>query len=374
MILRGKPDEDTRPRVWLEISKAILRSNLENIRRHVAPAGVMAVLKADAYGLGVEPIAQILREGGVACYGVAEVSNAVAIKPLGLPIHILGALLDEEIHTVVREGFVAPITDLRIADLLSREAVHLGRRALCQFKIDTGMGRLGIQYPDALEVMIKAAKLPGLEIIGLYSHFPHAYADREFSLRQVSLVKELVAAARERGIALNLVHIANSDGIHNMPESFQPPFNMVRTGINIYGAYDCEGKRAVKVEPVLELKTRLISVRELPAGASIGYGRTAILDKPARIGTVSAGYADGVPFGISGRGGFSIGGRFCPVIGRVSMDFTTVDLACAPEAKVGDDVVCLGGDITVFDWARYANSITYDVICSFGPRVQRCYV
>ena len=149
---------------------------------------------------------------------------------------------------------------------------------------------------------------------------------------------------------------------------------MVRTGINLYGAYDSEGRHAFPLQPVISLKSRLVAVRTLPQGSSIGYGRTVILNQQALIGTVSIGYADGVPFNIPGQGHFLIGGQPCPVIGRVSMDFTTVSLAAAPKAEVGDEVICLGEEITVQDWARISNSITYQIICSFGSRVERRYV
>jgi alanine racemase len=374
MILKGKPEIGSKPRVWLEISKDKLRSNFNIIADYVSPLQVMAVLKADAYGLGAAQLASIFSQTKASCFGVAEVNYALEIKPLGLPIHILGGIVDEEVPVVVQEGFIAPITDLRIARLLSAEAVHRRKDALCQLVIDTGMGRLGIQYQNALETVREIFKLPGLNIIGIYSHFPFAYGDKEFSGGQVEKFLELLHSLEEDGITFQLVHIANSDGIHNIPEAVQEPFNMVRTGINLYGAYDAEGDRAFELEQVMELKSRLVAVRDLPAGASVGYGRTYILDRPKRIGTVSIGYADGVPFGIPGEGQFIVRENRCPVVGRISMDFTTIDLDGVPDAAVGDEVVCLGQGITVHDWARIKNSITYEIICSFGSRVERCYV
>lgn len=149
---------------------------------------------------------------------------------------------------------------------------------------------------------------------------------------------------------------------------------MVRTGINLYGAYDPFGSRAVRLDPVIELKTRLVSVRTLPAGMTIGYERTYELKDPMRIGTISIGYADGLPFGIAGKGKVSVRGRGCPVIGRISMDFTTICLDQVPEAQVGDEVICLGGDLKVDDWAKFRGTNSYDVICSLGSRVERRYV
>lgn len=374
MILTGKPETHSRPRVWLEVSKDKLCHNFQIIADYVRPLKVMAVIKADAYGLGVEGIASILGQTEVACFGVAEVDLALKIKPLDKPIHILGGLLEEEIPVVVNEGFIAPITDLRTAQLLSSEAMHRGRQALGQFVIDTGMGRLGIQSSEAYQVIKEIAQLPNLELLGIYSHFPFAYGDYDFSIGQVKKFNNLLIQLAKEGIAFELVHMANSVGIHNIPDSLKPPFNLARTGINLYGTYDAEGGKAFELEQVVRLKSRLVSVRELPAGASVGYGRTYTLEKAMRVGTVSIGYADGVPFDIPGRGAFVVRDQYCPVIGRVSMDFTTIDLDLVPAAQVGDDVTCLGGDITVAEWANIKNSITYEVICSFGSRVKRCYV
>ena len=362
------------PRVWLEVSEEKILHNFNQVRKFVNPLKVLAVLKADAYGAGVEAMATRLAAAGVDAIGVAELSRACAIKHLGVPIHILGALIDEEVPMLVREGFIAPISDYRIAEILSKEAQSQGKTALCQFKIDSGMGRLGILIDEALPIIERVSKLPGLKIAGIYSHFPSAYSDRDFSNRQVAAFSKLIRDCAERGISFEMMHIANSDGIHNIPEALEPPYTMVRTGINLYGEYDIQGGRAFDLEPVLELKARLVAVRTLPAGWTIGYGRTYELSSPVSVGTVAIGYADGVPFGISGKGSFLLRGKACPVIGRVSMDFTTISLEDVPDAQVGDTVTCLGKGIKVSEWAQYKNCTTYEVICSFGSRVARVFV
>ena len=171
------------------------------------------------------------------------------------------------------------------------------------------------------------------------------------------------------------MHIAASDGVNNFPETAKKPFTVVRTGINLHGSFDPNGRRALKVEPVLALKTRVAQVRELPAGTTLGYGRTWCLSAPTKVATISAGYADGLPLALTNRGSVFIGGRRCKIVGRISMDYTTVDVTDVPDVKAGDEVVCFGkcgkDSITPDDWAALKGTHAYDIICSLGNRVQR---
>jgi len=254
-----------------------------------------------------------------------------------------------------------------------------GRRVECHIKLDTGMGRLGLLARDAVPVIRTIARLPNLDLKGIYSHFPVAYrAGEDYTLGQVALFKGIVAALAAEGIRFEKIHIANSDGINNFPAAAQPPFNYVRTGINLHGSFDVEGLRALRLESVLELKSRLIAVRDLPAGTAMGYGLTHTLRRDTRVGVVAAGYADGLPLALSNRGCLLVGNELCPVLGRISMDYTSVSLEPVPGAQVGDEVICLGGAgvkaITVDSWAQLKNTHPYEIICSFGSRVERRYV
>jgi alanine racemase len=173
------------------------------------------------------------------------------------------------------------------------------------------------------------------------------------------------------------VHIAASDAINNFRAARRAPFNMVRTGINLHGSFDPNGRRALKLQSVLSLKTRIAQVRTLPAGSTLGYGRTWCLARPTRVATISAGYADGLPLALTNRGHVLVNGAPCPVIGRISMDYTTVDVTRAGNVKAGDEVVALGGKgkyaVTPDDWAALKGTHAYDIICSFGNRVERVY-
>lgn len=367
-------------RVQVEIDLAALTRNYRRIVAHVRPARVLCVLKANAYGLGVGAFARTLSEAGCTMFGVAEPFEALELKKClrgrKADVQILSSVLPDEIPDMVRAGVILPVIDFATAKLISAAAVRAKTVARVHFKIDSGMGRLGILAADALDVMERVAALPALDCEGVFSHCPMAYEPKDpFTKRQIARFRRLVADAARRGFAFRKVHLAASDAINNFPETAYPPFNVVRTGINLHGSFDPNGRRALKVEPVLTLKTRVAQVRELPAGTTLGYGRTWCLNAPTRVATISAGYADGLPLALTNRGYVFIGGKRCPIIGRISMDYTTVDVSEVPGVKAGDEVVCFGrcgrDAITPDDWAAIKGTHAYDIICSLGSRVER---
>ena len=374
-------------RVQVEISLKALVANYRKIVAQVAPMEVLSVLKANAYGLGVGAYAKALAGAGCRSFGVAEPFEAVELKDVldsfggaeGYSVQILSSILPDEIEPMVAAGVTLPVTDLEEARAVSAAAVKLGRTAKVHFKLDTGMGRLGILARDAVAVIREVVKLPGLDCEGIFSHCPMAYDPKDpFTPRQIALFKSIVAECAASGIAFRKVHMAASDAINNFPETAEAPFTMVRTGINLHGSFDPNGRRVLAVEPVLTLKTRVAQVRELPAGTTLGYGRTWCLAAPTRVATISAGYADGLPLALTNRGHVFIGGKRCRIVGRISMDYTTVDVSDVPGVKAGDEVILFGrvGDdaITPDDWAAMKGTHAYDIICSLGTRVERVLV
>jgi len=376
-------------RVWVEVDLKALVRNYRKIAAKVKPAQVLCVLKANAYGLGVAEYAQTLAKAGCTHFGVAEPYEAVellkVLKSVGgdhraprVSIQILSSILPDEIPAMVKAGVTLPVTDLATAKLISAAAVKAKTIAKVHFKLDTGMGRLGILAKDAPEVIRAVVKLPALDCEGIFSHFPMAYdPENPFTATQIARFKDVLAAVKKDGITFRQVHIAASDAINNFPETAKKPFTMVRTGINLHGSFDPNGRRALKVEPVLSLKTRVAQVRELPPGTTLGYGRTWCLAAPTRIATISAGYADGLPLALTNRGHVLIRGKVCPVVGRISMDYTTVDVSSVRDVKPGDEVICFGRQgghtITPDDWAALKGTHAYDIICSLGTRVARTY-
>jgi alanine racemase len=365
-------------RVWLEIDLQKLKSNFENIQKIVAPARVTAVLKADAYGLGAKKLAKTLVEAGVAGFAVAGLKEAIELLPFAKPVAIIGALLHEEVCDVVKNDIIAPVPNLEIAEKLNQEAERQGKIQECHFLLDTGMGRLGCLAKNA-ETLIKACKkLPNLNCCGIYSHFPVAYCkNSDFTTCQIQTLKNIVTSLEKQNITFEKIHIANSDAINNFLASYQKPFNFVRTGINLHGAFDDEGQRQMDLLQIISLKTRLVDIKRLPAGATIGYGCTYKLPKETLVGVISAGYADGLPLSLSNRGYVLIDDTPCPVLGRVSMDYTSVSLENLANPRLGAEVTCLGGNgihaITIDDWSLLKGTNTYEIICSFGTRVTRIY-
>ena len=375
---------ETKRRVTVEIDLGALVRNYRRIAAHVRPAKVLCVLKANAYGLGVAAYARALADAGCTMFGVAEPHEAMELlkclsrldEKRRFDVQILSSILPDEIYPMVRAGVILPVMDLATAKLVSAAAVRAKKTARVHFKLDTGMGRLGILAKDALSVMEETSKLPGLDCEGVFSHCPMAYDPGDpFTKRQIALFRGIVADAAKRGLRFKKVHIAASDAINNFPETAKQPFNVVRTGINLHGSFDPYGRKVLKVEPVLTLKTRVAQVRMLPAGTTLGYGRTWCLAAPTRVATISAGYADGLPLALTNRGFVFMGGRRCKIIGRISMDYTTVDVSEVENVKPGDEVVCFGAcgrdSITPDDWAEMKGTHAYDIICSLGSRVQR---
>lgn len=368
-------------RVEVEIDLEALVKNYHKIASHVSPLKVLAVLKANAYGLGVAAYAKALYEAGARQFGVAEPFEALEIGkvlPKDAEIQILSSILPDEIEEMVKKGVILPITDLETAALISKYSVKWKKVTKVQLKVDSGMGRLGILAKDLVKVALEAKRFPNLDLEGVFSHCPMAYDPKDpFTKSQIKFFKSLIAELKAEGLEFKKLHIAASDAINNFPEAFKAPFNMVRTGINLHGSFDPNGRRALKVEPVLTLKTRVAQVRTLPAGTTLGYGRTWCLNKETEVATISAGYADGLPLALTNRGHVFIGGKRCKIIGRISMDYTTVDVSEVENVKAGDEVICFGkcgsDSITPDDWAALKGTHAYDIICSLGNRVERVF-
>lgn len=266
-----------------------------------------------------------------------------------------------------------------MAKVIGAAAAKAGRQAKCHVKIDSGMGRLGILIENADEIVPQVCAVGGIDAEGIFTHFPMAYKQHgEFTVRQIGLFAGLIDRLAQAGIRFKYRHCANSDAINNYPPAAREPFNLVRAGLNLHGLFDPDGAREMDITPVMSLKTRLVAIRDMPAGRTIGYGATCRLFRPTRVGTISAGYADGLPLALSNRGYVLIRGRICPTLGRLSMDYATVDMGQVPDAEVGDVVTCIGRDggeaISAEDWANLKGTHPYDIICSISPRVKRVHV
>lgn len=366
-------------RVTLDIDLAVLRDNYRRIAERVAPCGVIAVLKADAYGLGMATIAHGLEDCGIAGIAVATLEEGLAALELGfgVPVIVLGGLLPDEIEPAVEAGLRVPVPSVEAARLIDAAAAKFGREAVVHIPLDTGMGRVGFRADDPATParIAEVAALPHLRLEGMYSHFPMAYpATADFTLGQIALYKRVAEAVEALGVPIPWKHMANSPAVNSFPAAVQPPFTHVRVGLGLHGSFEPEG-HALGLRSVVTVRTHLAQVRHLPAGATIGYNATYRTPAPMRVGTVAAGYADGVPLALSNRGHVLIRGRACPVLGRVCMDYVNVSLEQVPDAAYGDEVILIGGEgsdaITVEDWATLKGTHPYEVLCAISPRVRR---
>ena len=367
-------------RVRLEIDTAALGSNFSEIRRLSGECRVAAVIKANAYGTGDLQTGRILRDAGADRLVVADVVEALRISELGLPVQILGTLVSEdECAEVIRHGFIAPVTDLESARMLSRSAVKLNKNVSCQLKVDSGMGRFGMDAPTAFSEIREILQLPGLDVKGIYSHLSSAGTPaNEYTLMQLGRFKGLLRQLNEAGHSFEDIHISASNGICFYPEACTRPFTMTRCGIIMYGCEREHRSANSNLKNVLALKSCLATVKKIRKGGGIGYGHTFILPEDALVGTIPAGYADGIPLALSNTGSVLVKGVRCPVIGRVCMDCTLIRLDEVPDASPGDEVVFWGKsgkeEITASDWAEMKSTHVHDILCAIGSRVERRYL
>lgn len=361
-------------RVTLEINLDKLESNFKTIIERVAPAQIMAVIKANAYGLGVQQTAEVLKNAGASFFGVADINEAMETAHHGLSIQVLGNLFADEIPDAVKIDLICPLNDFKTASLINDEAKKQNKIIRGALTVDSGMGRIGMVADTAFEEICRIKnELKNIEIFGIYSHFSTAWKiNDDYTFEQLNKLRTLYNKLQSANIDVPYIYIGASGGIANYKECFTPPFNLVRAGINMYGFCD-----SWQLDEVAQMKAKLISVRELPENSSIGYNRMHTLRKKSLIGTIGAGYADGIPLALSNRGYVLVHGVLCPIVGRISMDYTTILLDDVPEAKAGDEVVLFGrqqnSELSIRQWSDAKGTHLHDILCSIGPRVKRIY-
>jgi alanine racemase len=371
---------------WVEVDLDRFSSNLRAVRALVGAGGdpgapergILLVVKADAYGHGAVEMAQAAAAEGVACLGVATLHEGIQLRQAGcrLPILALSPLLPSEIHEAVAHGLDPTVCDLAFARELSEEAVRTGHAVRCHVEVDTGMGRTGVRESEAEAFLTEVAALPGLRLASLFTHFPDADApDLSFAEDQVRRFRALAGHLAERGIRPPRLHAANSAGVANLPDA---RFDWVRVGLLAYGHRPPNDRAKLDLAPVMSFKSRLVQVRDLPAGATISYGRSYVTARPMRVGVVAVGYGHGYSWLLSNQGHMLVRGRRVDIVGRVTMDLTMVDLTPVPGAAVGDDVVLFGdqdgASLPLEEVAEGSRTLSYEIMCTIGKRVTRIYV
>jgi len=365
---------------WAEIDLAALRFNLDKVRELVGEnTKILVAVKADAYGHGILEVSKALVNFGVDYLGVATTDEAILLRCSGIkiPILIFGAILNREALPVIKYGITQTVPNIEVAEFLSSFARRLCKRLKVHMKIDTGMGRLGVWYEEAISFIKQIKKFRNLELEGIYTHLPSAdEKDRCFTNQQLLHFNRLIEELERLGIFISLKHAANSMGVLRFKSSH---LNLVRPGIMIYGLYpNLKTPRPIGLKPVLSLKTCIVYIKEVPKGRTIGYGRTYITDKKAKIATLPVGYGDGYPRFLSNRAYVLIKGKKAPVVGRICMDQTMVDVSGIRGVGIGDEVVLIGSQekaiITAEEIADIGNTISYEIVCGISKRVPRVYI
>ena len=360
-------------RCWAEIDRSALRDNVKVVRDRIGAAELLAVVKANAYGHGLVGVAKALANDAQ-LFGVANLEEAIQLRAaLPHPIMILGPALPEETSTIAERGFIPTISTFEEAEEFGR--VARDGAIPINFKIDTGMGRMGVPEGDALSVFKKVSGLPNIKIHSISTHLPVSNEDAAYTRDQLQRFGKIDRQLRAAVPGDFKAHVLQSAGTLAFND---PPFDIVRAGIMLYGISPLpEFQKLLK--PAMTWKTRIALVRDMPKGSSISYGRTFIAPRKMRIATLSAGYADGYPWHLSNRdAAVLVRGRRCALVGRVTMDLMMIDVSKIDNVKVGNEVVLMGSDgneeISCAELAERASTIAWEIITRIGSRVPRVFV
>jgi alanine racemase len=350
--------------------------NFRFLAARVAPAAVIAVVKADAYGHGAVSVARRLAAEGVRTFAVAIAEEGVELRRSGIggAILILNYADAADVPRHRAYGLTPPLSDLQQVKAFAEATQAAVLPLPVHLKLDTGMGRLGVrpaELPEAIEILRSSR---GLALEGVFTNFASSSdAASSTTAEQTAAMRDGLAALRAAGLATGVVHLANSGAALGHPGTW---FDAIRPGLALYGVAPADDLDGGRLEPALTLTTEIMTVRDVPAGTPLGYGGAFVTARPSRIGLLPIGYDDGLRRSFSGRLSVLVKGEQAPIVGAVSMDLTIVDIT-GTSARRGDPVVCLGRDrerrITAWDWARAAGTIPYEVLCGIGRRVPRTY-
>ena len=358
-------------RCWAEIDRSALLHNLGVVRERIGTADVLAVVKANAYGHGLVGVSETVASE-VQLYGVANLEEAIALRTAGLahPVIILGPALPGERSAIVEREFIPTISTIEEAEAFDR----IGPVSI-NFKVDTGMGRMGVLEIESLAAFRKVSGLRNLRVHSVSTHMPVSNEDAGYTRDQLVRFRKVLEQFRAEVPGDYKAHVLQSAGTLAFNDT---PHEIVRAGVMLYGISPLPEFQEL-LRPAMVWKTRIALIRDMPAGHGISYGRTFITPRAMRVATLSAGYADGYPRHLSNRdAAVLVRGKRCPLLGRVTMDLMMIDVSQIKDAVVGDEVVLMGrqGDeeISTTELAERANTITWEMITRIGSRVRRVYV
>jgi len=372
---------------WSEINLKALAYNFEQlqklaIKNMTHSLGIMPVIKAEAYGHGMLRVAGCLNECGCKYFGVSNTSEGISLRRAGFKQKILlfESTLVAQARDIVEHQLTPSVCALEMAQALDHFAHQAGVQTPVHIKLDTGMGRLGINEEQALDfVQSLREQCPNLVLEGIYTHFPLADSDRDFTLGQMRRFRDIVYSLENQFITFTYVHAGNSMGLGDYKSDL---FNLARPGIMLYGVYPLEDlKSKVHLKPVMSVVASIIFVQTIAKGRGISYGHTFKAKEDITVAVLAIGYSNGYLRSLSNRAFVLVGGVRCPVVGRVTMDQIIVDVTAATLSgripKIGDEAVILGeqkgASISADELAQWADTISYEMLCSLGNRLPRVY-
>ncbi len=362
---------------WVELHRDRLAHNLQLLRELAGGQALWPAIKANAYGHGAELVARTLLEHGCDTLCVAHAEEAVELLESGVraTFVVMSASLPEQAEIFVEHGLEPVVCTLEGVEALARAAERAGRRVAVHAAVDTGMGRIGIPPEEVRSFLERCRGHSGIRVRGLMSHFPRAdEADKSFSRAQIETFREVRDATR--GLGVEVVHLANSAGILDLPES---RFDAARPGISVYGlapSAAIQNPRVHELRPVLEWKTRITFLKEVRAGVGLSYGHSFRTARPSLVATIPVGYGDGLSRSLSNRLEVLVGGARCPQVGTITMDQSLVDVThLRGRVEVGDEVVLIGrqGDesVTADELAAVLGTVNYEIVTGISRRVPR---
>jgi len=362
-----------------EINLTTLQTNLKNIRHQLSvKTQVMGIVKANAYGHGLVEISKSLVDFGVEYLGVGFLEEGIELRTNGItsPILVLGGVLGNQVEKFLAFDFEITVSSLELAQRINDEVAKTnGRKARVHLKIDTGMERLGIHSEHAVEFAEKVARLPKLDVVGIFSHFASSEKDKSFTQFQLQQFISVLEQLEKKKIEIPFKHIANSGAILNGSDSY---FNLIRPGILLYGIYPSkEVAKTISVMPILSLKSKIVYLKEVVANKSISYGRTYFTKRTSRIATIPIGYGDGYFRTLSNNVDVLVNGKRFPSVGTICMDQMMLDVTDGENIHVGDDVTLIGKngneEIFVEELAMKIGTNSYEVLTNISTRVPRIY-
>ena len=364
---------------WAEIDLEAIRKNVRSFVRHVgSTVQVMAVVKANAYGHGAVPVARAALEAGATRLAVHRLTEGIELRQAGIeaPVLVMGYTPPTGADAFVQWNLTPSTITPEFAQALSASAAAQGKTMPVHVKVDTGMSRYGLLPAEVVPFLQAARALPGIRVEGLFTHFATADAsDQTWVRQQIAEFDQVIAAIRNTGMDIPIIHAANSATTMKLPEAH---YNAVRPGIAMYGMNpSSEWEPVFELYPALTLKSTVSRVRKLPVGAGVSYGRTFVTNRPTTAALVPVGYGDGYHRILSNKGIVLVHGKRAPIIGRVCMDQFVIDVTGIPGVQQNDEVVLVGRQgaerVSAEEVGRLAGSINYEVTTGLLPRVVRKY-